>query len=389
MARRNPLGGDSVGRHLRPHIKRSVLSLLWTTVSFNFASAYVPQASLRSVSTRQRGPPFFSLDSRGALRLQVGRVGSDWPHVDGEEDNDVQSETLSSLKISQGRPEPALEDRRKVLTTLSAVATTVFLCSSGTPANAYDKQDFPIELNAIDEEYDGRQQKVNKVMESEFLRVSPLSVGPGTMPLGSFLWGSALWLFSGSRSTPIATPLANVLYDENIASWLKDRNNGLFADFPFPFYIILAVVFAIAGFGMDTLVTTLGEGDRNISLQLAGVSLITSGSLDLGRIASGEKKMTRNESDRSSQLEQEFTVFASDRLKPGGNCHRVDVIRAFRRYYAKYRQPDDPDYPLTNLEIEQLLRNWSESLNNVDMRSTGFYYGIQVNAQADVFTSRY
>jgi hypothetical protein len=276
-------------------------------------------------------------------------------------------------------------DRRKVLASMSAATTAVLLGSLGSPANAYDKQDFPLELNAIDGEVDGRKRKVDKIMEDEFYRVSPLTLGPMSVPFSSFLWGSALWFLSGSRATPIATPLANIVYDEKDTPWLKDRNNGLFADFPIPVYILLVAVFAIAGFGLDTLITTLGQGDRNMSLQLAGVSLINGGALELGRIANGEKKPTRDESDRDLKLEQEFREFADSRLKFGGNCHRVDVIRAFRRYYAKYRQPDNPEYPLIDMEIQQLLRNWSAPLNGVVMSATGFYTGIQVNDQADVF----
>jgi hypothetical protein len=268
---------------------------------------------------------------------------------------------------------------------MSAATTAVFLSSLDSTANAYNKADFPMELKATDGAADGWQRKVDQINEEEFYRTSPLALGPLSVPFSSFLWGSALWFLSGSRATPIATPLANTLYDEKDAPWLKDRNNGLFADFPAPFWILLVAVFAIAGLGLDTLVTTLGDGDRNISLQLAGVGLINGGALELGRIANGEKKVSREESDRDNLLEQEFQEFANSRLKFGGNCHRTDVIRAFRRYYAKYRQPDNPDYPLVDMEIQQLLRTWSRSFNEVTMSPAGFYTGIQVNDQADPF----
>jgi hypothetical protein len=279
-------------------------------------------------------------------------------------------------------------DRRKVFASMSAATTAVFLSSLDSTANAYGRQDFPLTLNAIDGDEDGRKKKIDQINEEEFYRTSPLALGPLSVPFSTFLWSSALWFLSGSRATPIATPLANMVYDEKDTPWLKDRNDGLFADFPIPLWILLAAVFAIAGFGLDTLVTTLGQGDRNMSLQLAGVGLINGGALELGRIANGGKSLSREESDRDSQLEQEFRDFANSRLKLGGNCHRVDVIRAFRRYYAKYRQPDNPDYPLIDMEIQQLLRNWSKPLNGVAMSSTGFYTGIQVNDQADAFRTR-
>ena len=102
---------------------------------------------------------------------------------------------------------------------------------------------------------------------------------------------------------------------------------------------------------------------------------------------SGEKGLTRDENDRAVQLEDEFEEFAEKRLKQGGNCHRSDVVKSFRRYFAKYRQVDSEQYPLTDLEIEKLLRSWNrkQNQNRAEMRSTGFYYGIQINTDADVF----
>ena len=83
-------------------------------------------------------------------------------------------------------------------------------------------------------------------------------------------------------------------------------------------------------------------------------------------------------------LESEFVEFADKRLRTGGSCHRNEVVAAFRRYYAKYRQADNPSYPLADLEIEQLLRAWSRS-RGVEMTNAGFYYGIKINKDADVF----
>jgi hypothetical protein len=382
-------------RHIGVRCQLSLVLLfrvLGTMEGFLFVQGFVSKA-VRSTTTIRLSS--LSLNAHGASRTQ-GRQLKDSKVVHGErpesktqlkdskEVNEERAKRKTPLRIADS----SSMDRRKVLASMSAATTAVLLSSLDSTASAYDKQPYPLTLNAIDEEVDGRQRKVDKIMEDEFYRVSPLALGPMSMPFSSFLWGSALWFLSGSRSTPIANPLCNIVYDEKDTPWLKDRNDGLFAEFPFPVYILLVAVFAVAGFGLDTLVTTLGEGDRNISLQLAGVSLITGGALELGRIANGEKKLTRDESDRDSRLEQEFQEFANSRLLFGGNCHRVDVIRAFRRYYAKYRQPDNPEYPLIDMEIQQLLRNWSAPLNGVDMSPAGFYTGIQVNDQADAFRKR-
>jgi hypothetical protein len=228
---------------------------------------------------------------------------------------------------------------------------------------------------------------------------SPPPPSVQTRIAGSGLWASALWLASGSRSNPIATPLANFLYDPQKEDWLQDRNDGLFADLPLPLLGALAVLYAAIGFGADQLVSQLAAApsERGVamppnaaaSLQLAGVCLIGSATLELGRVASGEKRPTRTESDRDDLLRHEFEMFADSRLLVGGSgtCHRLDVVRAFRRFYGKYRQPDNPQFPLGDLEIEQLLRNWSRQFSGVEMSSAGFYSGVKVNADADAFAA--
>ena len=237
-------------------------------------------------------------------------------------------------------------------------------------------------------EVDARDRKINEIRRLDAERVARNNAAFTPTPIvDSLLWGAALWLLSGSRSNPIATPLANFIYKVDEEEWLRDRNDGLFANLPWEFLIILALVFAGLGWGTDAVIVTLAEGDRTISLQLAGVCIIGGCSLELGRIASGEKKQTRQESDRLGQLEQEFSLFADQRLKSGGNCHRSEVVAAFRRFYAKYRRPDSEEYPLTDLEVENLMRKYCRA-RGAKMSKAGFYIGIQINQDADAFVSR-
>jgi hypothetical protein len=291
------------------------------------------------------------------------------------------------------------QSSRRTMLRVGGLSTTMMLASwllpgailpdSSSPlkcaAHAFDRA-YPSELQApSDEALDSRARSLQKIRRKEARRASNVLVE--TPVLSSFVWGSALWFLSGSRSNPIATPLANIIYNATQETWLQDRNDGLFASLPWEYLIILTFVFAALGFGADALVSAIAEGDRVISLQLAGVSLIAGCSLELGRIASGSKKQTRQESDRSVQLEAEFTRFANERLVPGGNCHRNEVVQAFRRYYAKYRQANSVEYPLTDLEIEQLLRAYCRP-RGLDMSSAGFYTGVQINQDADAFAKK-
>lgn len=278
-------------------------------------------------------------------------------------------------------PESILKSRRQALVTL---LSTVAALQQSSAADAYNRE-FPSELDTTNGYLDGRQRMVDRIREREFQRTSPLAIGVFAAPLSSLLWGSALWFLSGSRSNPLVTPLANLLYQDK-PEWLKDRNEGLFADVPATVYVALLVVFVCLGFAADRAVTLLAEGERNISLQLAGVSLISGAALEIGRIASGEKKQTRAESDRDTQLEEEFEEFATQRLKKGGSCHRSEVVKAFRRFYGKYRT-DNEQFPLSDLEIEQLVRAWCR-VRGIEMSSAGFFKGLQINVDADVVVGR-
>jgi len=294
---------------------------------------------------------------------------------------------------------PQVLDRRKaVMTALSTLSLSVVLLTTTQPALGYDRT-FPDELTESDKRSTvitmgsrlNSQQRATAaaaLVESNQATIRNFNLENDLGP--SLVWGAALWFLSGSRSNPLATPLANLLYDPEEENWLKDRNDGLFAPLPAEFLFILSFVFASLGVVTEYLLLQLAEGDSAVCLQLAGVSLIGGATLELGRIASGEKRDTREEADRANQLRDEFAEFANRRLLEGGNCHRRDIVAAFRRYFAKYRQSDttsDGSTSLTDLEIEQLIRSWNqvENRGRAEMTSGGFYYGIQINKDADVF----
>jgi hypothetical protein len=288
------------------------------------------------------------------------------------------------------------KSRRKVLAATTLLATAVL---SNQRVDAFDRT-FPDELADSDNfqkvvtlgSRSNLQQRTTMAKEKDLARKENLTINSFRRDdlIPSITWGGALWFLSGSRSNPLATPIANVLYDEKDADWLKDRNAGLFAALPFEFLLLLGGVFVVLGLLTQFLLLQLAEGDSTVCFQLAGVSLIWGGFFEIGRLASGEKRVTRDEFDRRVQLNGEFEEFANNRILAGGNCHRSDIIAAFRRYHAKYRDTESTEYPLTDLEIEKLLRAWNqiENRGQAEMTSSGFYYGIQINKEADVFVSR-
>ncbi|GAX14351.1 hypothetical protein FisN_11Hh192 [Fistulifera solaris] len=286
----------------------------------------------------------------------------------------IQHRTRSHLVLFE-QPTPPSEQRRKFISSVLIAATS----SLPIPSTAYDKT-YPIELQAVDPGIRRQQQKVNLIKEQQekeqraAMRVKPVSAA---------LWASALWFLSGSRSNPVLTPLANIFYDPNKEAWLRDRNDGLFANVPNILYVAMVIVFFAAGAVTDSL-AQLAAGPA-VSLPLAGVCLVTGAAWELGRVASGDKRVTRDEMETAERLEQEFSEFVQARLLPGGNCHRQEIVKAFRRYYAKYRSEEG----LSDLEIERLIRSWSQTQQgNVKMSSSGFYSGVRINTDADVFVER-
>jgi hypothetical protein len=284
------------------------------------------------------------------------------------------------------------QGRRQALAALTTLAAAGL---AATPANAFDKT-FPDELNEMDPleskivmgtRLNSQQRTSKAVANAKVRQQNVINFNLQNDLLPSSVWGLSLWFLSGSRSNPLSTPLANLLYDENKEQWLKDRNADLFAAPPLPFLVFLGFVFVCLGGITQFALLQISEGDTDGCLQLAGVALIGGGALELGRIANGDKEASREEFDRDEQLKQEFDEFAKKRLMPGGNCHRSDVVSAFRRFYAKYRQRDSEQYPLSDLEIERLLRAWNnfENRGRAERSSVGFYKGLQINKDADVF----
>lgn len=214
---------------------------------------------------------------------------------------------------------------------------------------------------------------------------------------GVSLWTLALWFISGSRSNPLVNPIANVLYnvnddsnaDDTTLDWLRNRNNGYFAEYPPQLTIVLGILFLVFGIIADRSIYFLADGEATIPVELGGVAAISGAFWEVGRIAAGEKSATKEESDRESLIEGEFEEFASKRLVSGRSSlsvHRSEVVKAFRRYNPKYRVEND-EYPLSDIEIERLVRRWARQ-RGIEMSGAGFFGGVGIDSGADAFAPR-
>jgi hypothetical protein len=348
--------------------------------------------------------------------------------------------------------------RRKALAVLLAGATALDMPTfNDDGANTNNvawaiTREYPVELTSVDVGVSSRrkmaEEKVQKARAQTISKSTedPLKLRDGIDVATTIVWSGALWLGLGSRSNFLVRPLANLLYeannsdnnvqeteqttentvissngddagaassvavgktsqeqeDEDEGAFVRDRNEGYFSDLPFGLSFVLAAVFIASGWALNRFLTLfLLGGDSDLNLQLAGVALINGGALELGRLVSGEKQMTRDEVGRALRLQEEFQQFAGDRLLVlrGGNVHRSEVSASFRRYYAKYRNIDESSNSMTNndqsmlvtdLEIERLMRSWNrQSGSRADMSRAGFFTGVQLNKAADITSTSF
>ena len=147
--------------------------------------------------------------------------------------------------------------------------------------------------------------------------------------------------------------------------------------------------FLFLGAVADRSVYFLAEGDADVSLQLGGVAVLSSGFWEVGRLATGKKGGTRAKIEREDRIEKEFMEFADKRLIAGRSTlsvHMSEVVKAFRRFNPKYRVENE-QYPLSDIEIERGVRKWARE-RGVEMSSAGFFSGVGIDADADAFAPR-
>eukprot|EP00577_Skeletonema_sp_RCC1716_P015051 CAMPEP_0113382770 /NCGR_PEP_ID=MMETSP0013_2-20120614/6018_1 /TAXON_ID=2843 ORGANISM="Skeletonema costatum, Strain 1716" /NCGR_SAMPLE_ID=MMETSP0013_2 /ASSEMBLY_ACC=CAM_ASM_000158 /LENGTH=442 /DNA_ID=CAMNT_0000265297 /DNA_START=66 /DNA_END=1394 /DNA_ORIENTATION=+ /assembly_acc=CAM_ASM_000158 len=366
-----------------------------------------------SLNSRQRRQTYqmHHSSSRDDFALRMQSEQSSWrdeDNLDDDIDEQHNDEDMTTATDSSSN-----NTRRKFLSTMLATTTAALTTATTTTtaANAYE-QAYPIELTSTpygipetssnsltklqQERLSNKKAKVAQTqneLTNDPLGLQQMLDNPKTFGLtvsGATMWGLALWLVTGSRSNPLVTPVANVLFNEKEEEWLQDRNDGYFGDLPLSLMIILSALFVCLGVLLDRVVYFLAEGDAAVSLQLAGVSVIGGAVWEVGRLAAKEKAPTRVEYERDVLLYQEFDEFALKRLIVGqGSCHRSDVISAFRRYNPKYRRADSEQYPLADIEIERILRQWNRQFGSgSEMSSAGFFSGITVDGAADAFAPR-
>ena len=169
--------------------------------------------------------------------------------------------------------------------------------------------------------------------------------------------------------------------------WLEDRAGGYASEAPLPVRVATGALFAAAGFALERVLTAASSEQAAFYL---GASTTLWGSLyEVAR----PKLASRAEREQREVREADFIAFAEARLEAGGSCHETEIVKAFRRYYPKYRV----NRGITDKEVYDLMRRWMSvprtqllpggaiSTEIVSARSpAGYYSGLSVAKEPDV-----
>ena len=367
-------------------------------------------------ATRESGDSFESFADDETLSRSVRDISMKAIH---DQDETFMTENMAHDASS-------IMQRRKFLhnfvASTAALATATAIDASSDqdhnnsipPASAFEYT-FPVELTSVplnqDDVEENASNSLSRLQQERLTnkrsKVLATQTELSTDPLGFFslsstydgillitgisLWTLALWFISGSRSNPLVNPIANILYDVNDSEseWLRERNQGYFSEYPPQLTLVLGMIFICLGVLADRSVYFLADGEVGIPVELGGVAAISGAFWEVGRLAAGEKSSTKEESERDDLVESEFEDFANRRLLTGRSTlsvHRSEVVKAFRRFNPKYRVEND-DYPLSDIEIERVVRKWARS-RGIDMSSAGFFTGMGIDSAADAFAPR-
>tara|TARA_B110001452_G_scaffold199527_1_gene169481 strand:- start:981 stop:1784 length:804 start_codon:yes stop_codon:yes gene_type:complete len=134
--------------------------------------------------------------------------------------------------------------------------------------------------------------------------------------------------------------------------WLDDRAEGLAAPAPAVVRATTVALCASAGFVLERLLSS--SGSEQAALYLGASTCIWGGLYEVAR----PKLKTRDERELEATRQSEFLEFAEAKLRssdrPADTVHETEVVRAFRRYYPKYRA----ERGVSDKELFDLMRRW-------------------------------
>ena len=171
-------------------------------------------------------------------------------------------------------------------------------------------------------------------------------------------------------------------------AWLDDRAEGFAAPAPLLVRVATGALFLLCSYALERVLTSAASDQA--AFYLGASSSIWGGLYEVAR----PRLRTRSEEEQRRAWEADFVRFAEARLglTAGGSCHETEIVRAFRRFYPKYRAGRE----ITDNEVFDLMRRWMSvprtqllpggaiSTEIVSARSAAGYYSIALTKEPDV-----
>eukprot|EP00873_Tetraselmis_striata_P034627 jgi/Tetstr1/454891/TSEL_041755.t1 len=195
---------------------------------------------------------------------------------------------------------------------------------------------------------------------------------------GGLLWSFSLWFTSPWQ---LLLLFLGAIETERPSDWLIEKFGRIIGqpvdavDYSAPTGIRLAAagVCILTGFSIAA-VCELGLGDATWAVSTGIGSILVSGIYEAGR----PQRLSPEEAVALEEQWQDFAGFAEDRLLRKGRCHESEVFSAFRKSFARYRDPSVVPDPV----LRDMVRNWHPGAQRT---GSGFYKNVSLREVADPF----
>lgn len=169
-------------------------------------------------------------------------------------------------------------------------------------------------------------------------------------------------------------------------AWLVDRAEGLAAPAPLLVQVATGALYLLFSYALERVLTVAASD--TVVFYLGASTCIWGGLFEVAR----PRLRTRSQEEQRRAWEADFTRFAEARLTASGTCHETEIVRAFRRYYPKYRAGRG----ITDSDIFDLMRRWMSvprkqllpggaiATEVVSARSAAGYYNVALTKEPDV-----
>lgn len=193
---------------------------------------------------------------------------------------------------------------------------------------------------------------------------------------GGLLWSFSLWFCSPWQ---LLLLFLGAIETERPSDWLIQKFGRMTGqpveavDYSAPLGLRLAAggVCIVTGFSIAAI-CEVGLGDATWAVSTGIGSILVSGIYEAGR----PQRLNPEEAMKFEEQWQDFAQFADQRLLRKGRCHESEVFTAFRKSFARYRDPAVVPDPV----LRDMVRNWFPAAQRT---GSGYYKNVSLTEVAD------